>query len=142
MRGEHKDKEDPTRWIHLRCDYKRDLHRANTGCFFTIRLHREAPPLSKFLPSIYQPMLTPLGVLVEQSIRKIESLHPTVVRLDNTVLMPDHLHLCFFIQEVSRQTPLQLLTSFLVFAQKAAKEQQGIEHLWELPGDLWVCYSG
>ncbi len=139
--GKHKKKEDPTRMIRLRCDYRRDLHLGNTGCFFTIRLHPLAPALSHFEPGVFMPQLTPLGEMVKDYFMKMQSLHPEYVRIDSYVFMPDHVHICFYILKESRQTPLQYLVAALNFSNNTAQKTFAIPQLWNVPGDLWVCYS-
>ncbi len=87
------------------------------------------------------PRLTPLGELVKAYLLEIEARHPEILQVKAYVLMPDHLHICVWMDKPSRQTPLQYLTTFLLFAQKEAKARFGIETLWQLPGLLWIAYS-
>ncbi len=139
--GGHKKKSDPSRWITLSCNYTYDLHRGRMGCFFTIRLHRSAPPLSTFIAGHFMPCLTPLGELIKTYLFEMERRHQTFLQIKTYVLMPDHMHVCFWIGQPTKQTPLQYLTTFLIFTMRAAKERLGIETLWQLPGTLWIAYS-
>ncbi len=131
----------PRRLVKLNCDYKRDQHRGNTGCFFTTRVLRGTPALSVFTPGRLYPRLTPLGELVKRLFFHLAEIHPDVVRIDRYAIMPDHIHFCFYLLAYSKRTPVQLVTSTLHLIEKEAREQFGIDRLWELEGELTICYS-
>ncbi len=141
MDGHCKDKQAASRWILQRGDYKRDLHRAGVGYFFTIRFHSSVPKVSFLEKGRDFPTLTPLGRLVEAELRGIKVRHEGRISVEMYAIMEDHLHACLWVEREIKRSPLQILTTMMRFVEKGAQEQFGIVKLWELPGTLYVCYS-
>ncbi len=141
MAGGHKAKNDPTRWVVLEGDYRRDLYRGGIGFFFTVRVAPGVPALSQFTPETFQPQYTPLGKLVQEKLFGLITHAKGALSLDTYVLMPDHLHICIWAERELPRTPLQYFTTMLLFAEREAREKFGIEKLWQLPGTLHLCYS-
>ncbi len=139
--GNHKDKEDPTRWILQRGDYKRDLHRAGTGYFFTIRFLPSVPKASYIEPKTKMPKLYPVGALLSEELFALEASQKGRIQVETYAIMEDHLHVCLWVKETTPQTPLQLLTKMMMYTERAARERFGIQKLWAVPGTLYVCYS-
>ncbi len=137
----YRDKRDPNRWILQVGDYKRDLHRASTGYFFTIRFLPSVPKMSYLEPSYFMPKLTPPGQIIEKKLLALEASQHGNVKLGPYAIMEDHLHVCLWVEKETPRTPIQLLTSMMRFAEKEIREQFGIDKLWALPGTLYICYS-
>ncbi len=141
MGGPHTAYGDKRRFLRLNCDYNRDLRRGDVGLFLTIRLLANIPALSRIEPGQHMPILSPLGLLVEEMLKGLPLRHPDVVRLDSYVIMPDHLHVCLYQLKQSPRTPLQYVTSMLTLIQHEAKKRFGHPLIWNRPGELFVCYS-
>ncbi len=136
-----KDKKDPRRWILQSGDYKRDLHQAGVGYFFTVRFLPGVPKLSFLRGDASFPILTPLGCFVKARLKDLEERYKGCIKIETYAIMADHLHVCLWVEKEIKQTPLQILTAMMLFAEKNAQEQFGISKLWAVPGTLYVCYS-
>ncbi len=138
--GGHKLMTDPTRWILLKGNFRDDLHRGHKGYFFTIRCHPSVPALTRIEPTRLMPLLNPIGKLLRDQLLLLEAKHPEV-KVETYAILPDHLHLCLWVAQRTPRTPLQLLTTFLLFSEKDAQQQFKIDTLWQRPGQLFACHS-
>ncbi len=130
------------RMVELYGDYTRDLRSGKVGYNFTMRVCRGVAALSTIDESAVMPQLTSTGLRVR---REFEG---TFLKLSNqgiwikcAVFMPDHVHLCFWVDRPLKYSILYILARALVFSEKTLCAELGIEAIWQRPGHLFQCYS-
>ncbi len=133
---------EPPRWVELSGDCKRDLRAGKVGYHFTIRVTRKTIPLSRIELAEPMPILTAAGEMINRHFTNVMVTNTCgAIAFKSFVIMPDHLHLCFWVDKPLKFTVLQLLTKGLIFADKALRENHGLALEWQKPGHLFICYS-